>query len=480
MVAADGGLPVEASAPDDSSVTWVRAFSSTGDVTILDAKAVGLPAAGVYVLGRADAPVTDADGTELPLGSGYFLACLDGDGKTRWAKSLAGAAGAVLDDVHFAVADRLRSGLLVSAVWHTAVGGGLSYDAQRLAITSPPTGVRYTTLLEVALEDGKGSAPRNLTSDDGQASFDSSAIGVVQGGPVVFGRLSSGQMTMAEHVVHPGYAAFNDGQRRWFAELAGTGTATMVGAANVYFQRTVMAGTVTGSLTFPDLPTTQAPTGSTSGWLTTGSYELRAVFGTRLLSSTSFDGQPTAVTLSDIEAAPTGSDGAAVVGQFRGNATWRRIESGETIDEASVQVGDGTGREPATVLSSFVDNVMVARAILDGDTPAAKSVAIGGDGRTVLYGGSFSSTVDYGTGPVTSAGDTDGVVAIYDRTLATAKRTFQIGGAGKDSVKGLGVDTDGAAIVVGEITGDATFPGGNHVVTPGGRRGFYVMKLKVD
>ena len=81
------------------------------------------------------------------------------------------------------------------------------------------------------------------------------------------------------------------------------------------------------------------------------------------------------------------------------------------------------------------------------------------DGGNAVVAGAFEGTVDFGGGPLTSAGSGDGFVARYDAAGAPlwSKR---LGGSGDDRARAVSVDRGGNVVVAGEFLGTADFGGG--------------------
>ena len=105
-----------------------------------------------------------------------------------------------------------------------------------------------------------------------------------------------------------------------------------------------------------------------------------------------------------------------------------------------------------------------------------KHVAVDSLGN-VSIAGSFQDAVDYGGGPLTSAGASDGFVALYDPTLKKQLWSKRFGGPIEDRAVGMGVDPNGNVVVVGEYQATADFPGNEQLVSAGGVKNLFVMKL---
>ena len=99
-----------------------------------------------------------------------------------------------------------------------------------------------------------------------------------------------------------------------------------------------------------------------------------------------------------------------------------------------------------------------ARALGDTLSDGAYGVASDSAGN-VLLAGSFQGTVDFGGGPLTSAGGSDIFVAKYT-SAGDYIWAGRFGGAGDDLAYGLAVDPSGNAVVTGAFQGTADFGGG--------------------
>lgn len=89
---------------------------------------------------------------------------------------------------------------------------------------------------------------------------------------------------------------------------------------------------------------------------------------------------------------------------------------------------------------------------------AGRSVAVDGQGN-VLIAGAFDGTVDFGGGPLTTAGSTDAFVAKFDPTGAHLfSRAF--GDAGVQSGRSIAADAMGNFVVVGDSNGTIDLGGG--------------------
>lgn len=93
-------------------------------------------------------------------------------------------------------------------------------------------------------------------------------------------------------------------------------------------------------------------------------------------------------------------------------------------------------------------------------------VAVDSSGRIPLAG-TFSGTVDFGLGPLTSAGDTDVLVAQLDPAGSPISNA-RFGSAGADSLTAFAIDPKGTAVLAGHLGGAVDFGCGALDPEPGG------------
>src|SRR5438067_1396924 len=130
--------------------------------------------------------------------------------------------------------------------------------------------------------------------------------------------------------------------------------------------------------------------------------------------------------------------------------------------ESSVDFGGGVVCQPATV---FVSKYSPTGATLwskclggvrGGGT--GRAVAVDGNGN-VLVTGKLSGTVDFGTGPLTSAGADDVFLAKYT-AAGDPIWSKAFGGAMSDVGNGVAVDSGGDVVLIGTAGGGSNFGGG--------------------
>jgi chitodextrinase len=113
-----------------------------------------------------------------------------------------------------------------------------------------------------------------------------------------------------------------------------------------------------------------------------------------------------------------------------------------------------------------------SRALGGSSSDMGQAIAVDASGN-VLVAGQFASTVDFGGGPLTSAGGYDGFLAKYttNGAFAWARR---VGGASLDTVTGLGIDSSGNPTIVGYFQGTSNFGGAN--LTSAGASDIFVAR----
>ena len=108
-----------------------------------------------------------------------------------------------------------------------------------------------------------------------------------------------------------------------------------------------------------------------------------------------------------------------------------------------------------------------------GVSVAPYASAVDSSGNVVVVG-AFSGTVNFGGGPLTSAGGSDIFVAKYSST-GTHLWSQRFGDASTSTAYGVAVDTSGSVVVVGNFTGTVNFGGGP--LTSAGGLDIFVAKF---
>jgi hypothetical protein len=87
---------------------------------------------------------------------------------------------------------------------------------------------------------------------------------------------------------------------------------------------------------------------------------------------------------------------------------------------------------------------------------------------TPVICGQFRGTANFGTGPITSAGDTDAYVARYNAMTGTAEWVKTFGDSRSQSANSVALDQSGDCFVCGDFLGTIDFGGGPVTADTGG------------
>lgn len=216
-----------------------------------------------------------------------------------------------------------------------------------------------------------------------------------------------------------------------------------------------------------------------------------------------FAGTATFATTNIVGAGPNGlSDAFLAKYDSAGNFLWVRKAGGNGIDEAFSVASDPSGNVALTGkisgaaafgsinLTGNGADIFVAKYDRDGNVLWARkaggnsaiygdsgfAVRIDMDGNAVVAG-YFSSTANFGSTNLSTAGFDDIFVAKYDAAgaLLWARKA---GGANLDIGYGLGLDSSGNAYVTGFFSGTAAFDGMSLTSGAGdGARNIFITKL---
>jgi fibronectin type 3 domain-containing protein len=118
-------------------------------------------------------------------------------------------------------------------------------------------------------------------------------------------------------------------------------------------------------------------------------------------------------------------------------------------------------------------NYIWATSYGGSDSDMVTSLAVDPAGN-VIIGGHFRSTANFGSGNVTSAGDTDAFIGKYSGTNGSNLWFKKLGNSASQIASGVAVDSAGNAIIAGDFTGTIDFGGTLAVAEAGGS--FYVAK----
>jgi hypothetical protein len=185
----------------------------------------------------------------------------------------------------------------------------------------------------------------------------------------------------------------------------------------------------------------------------------------------------------DVFVAKLGADGSTIWAKGFGDAGGQFGQSIAADGAGNVLVAGtfgGTldfGNGSGTLASAGTGDIFMAK--LDpggtcvwsrsfGDTAAqtGQAIAVDGTGNAILTG-SFAGTVDFGGGPLFSAGVGDAFVAKYD-VAGAHQWSKRFGDAQDQSGQGVSVDPAGNVLVVGQMSGTVDFGGGVHLTAAGG------------
>jgi hypothetical protein len=121
-------------------------------------------------------------------------------------------------------------------------------------------------------------------------------------------------------------------------------------------------------------------------------------------------------------------------------------------------------------------NHLFSESFGDGSDQRARAIAVGPGGEVAIVGGAMGVT-DFGGGPLTSSGNFDAFVALFDDAGAP-QWSRRFGDGSEQQCWGVDVDASGSVIVAGEMGGAADF--GNGPLTSLGNFDVFVAKLASD
>src|SRR5262249_42005742 len=136
-------------------------------------------------------------------------------------------------------------------------------------------------------------------------------------------------------------------------------------------------------------------------------------------------------------------------------------------DTVTVRVNPAVSTGPFTWSTSFG-----GLAFTDTVTPMALAVTPTGDSVVAGY---FSGTVDLGTGAITSAGGTDIFVVKYSAGNGSPVWVRRYGSAGNEYGGAVAVDTAGAVYLTGGFSSSVDF--GGTPLTSAGNYDVFLLKL---
>ena len=314
---------------------------------------------------------------------------------------------------------------------------------------------------------GKTATPGVAVQFNGNASTD--ADGRITGYQWAFGDGASGSGVTQNHV-YPAAGTYTV----WLTATddfgaQGTDSTTVTVSGGGYLWSRAFGGT-----TFTDSVTVRAVAGAANGDLVVAGYFSGTVnFG---------GGNLTSAGGNDIFVAQYSSDTGAPVWVRRYGGTSNDFAAGLAADangnvvlsggfSGSVDFGGGPLTSAggydvfAMRLSPSGDHLWSRRYGGTGDDSAAgMAVAANGD---VVVTGTFNGTTNLGGGSLTSAGSSDVFVARYVADTGTHSWSRRVGGAGIDKVFGVAMDDWGRVTAIGTFAGNASF-GGSTLASAGG------------
>ncbi len=121
-------------------------------------------------------------------------------------------------------------------------------------------------------------------------------------------------------------------------------------------------------------------------------------------------------------------------------------------------------------------NHLFSASFGDGSDQRGRAIAVGPDGSVAIAGGA-NGTTNFGSGPLTSAGNFDAFVALFEPTGAP-RWSKNFGDANEQQTWGVAIDASGSVSVAGEMIGNADFGGGE--LSSLGSFDVFVAKLAAD
>ncbi len=150
-------------------------------------------------------------------------------------------------------------------------------------------------------------------------------------------------------------------------------------------------------------------------------------------------------------------------------------------DFASALTSNGGGDGFVVEYDTGTGALSAAHAFGGTGWDSVDALAYAPDGALAV-GGNFAGTVDFGLGPIASAGGQDGVVVVYEPGGAT-RAVRRIGGKSSDAVHAMTYDSSGQLVVAGYFRGAGDVNGGQSLVGEGDYTGFVTTwnrELTVD
>jgi hypothetical protein len=144
-----------------------------------------------------------------------------------------------------------------------------------------------------------------------------------------------------------------------------------------------------------------------------------------------------------------------------------------TVDPASGPLTSAGGTD--VLLASFTSAGVPrwSRRFGGAGDDAGRAVALDGNGNVYLTG-EFRDTADFGGGPLTSAGETDVFVASFT-SAGSPRWSRRFGGVKSDRGRSLALDYSAGVYLAGEFAGTVDF--GTGPLTSTGTQDFFLLRL---
>jgi hypothetical protein len=432
----DAGGPKAPPAAERARVLWSRSFTHRGTGPSAAVITVATARDGARVIAGAVAGPVDFGGGTLPAHGvqNAFVAKLDGSGKHLWSKRFPGEGAQTITAVAVDDADNV----VVTGTFDrdTDFGGGTVTSAGMIdvfVVKLDPDGKHlWSKRFGDAEEQEAGGV---AVGPDGAVVVAGSFEGTIDlgGGPLASAGADDVFLVKLDATgKHLWSKRFGDAE-------AQHGRALGVDAAS----DVVLVGDAQGKIDLGGGPLQSRD--ATSLFL--ARFDARG----KLVSSKLFHADPRSLVKPRAVAVERGG-GAVIVGSMRG----------------ATDLGGGLLRsEGARELDAFVARFDAngghawSRRFGDGADQEALAVALDGHGGAVMTG-RFEGTIDFGGGPLSSAGSTDVFVARLDASGAH-RASARFGDPSAQQATGIAVDAAGRVAITGDLRGYVPF--GANVLT---------------
>jgi Beta-propeller repeat len=155
--------------------------------------------------------------------------------------------------------------------------------------------------------------------------------------------------------------------------------------------------------------------------------------------------------------------GDATVGTISASGLYRgpaAVPSPETVTVKATSLADSSKFASATVsITALADRRLWAKRFGGPNSDTGEAIAVDAN-ENVLATGGFQGTVDFGGGPLTSAGSGDVYVAKFAGVDGAHLWSKRFGSTGADGGTGVAVDGSGDVLATGGFQGTVDFGGG--------------------